>query len=380
VHYYEIESILPFGSFFFLVTYLKERGMEKMIKRLTIITLIIILILSVGCNSKVQEEPSDNNLEQEGKEPAPSESVELEKETINIKIGGLKGPSSMGMIKLIDEKPVLGDNIESEYIIESAPDVLLGKVLNGEIHIAALPINAAAVLYNKTKGAYQAISVNTLSVLYLLEKDGKGIQSFQDLKGEKVYISGKGATPEYAMNYLLIKNGLDPEKDVELIYEMEHSTVASALLGGTAKYAVLPQPFVTTTLMKDKDAKIAIDFQSEWEEVEGENSTLAMTATIVKKEFAEQNREAVAEFIKKYKESVTWTNENPEAAGVLIEKHGILPQAKLAEMAIPKCNIVYIEGEKLEKLLNGFLKVIYDFNPKSIGGQLPDEGFYYKDK
>ncbi len=329
----------------------------KRIFKLTAVSLIIVLsiIAFAGCTAKEVIEP------------------------VTLNVAALKGPTGMGMVKLMEGNEEKQGDIDYEFMVTGAPDELIGKVINGEVDIAALPTNMASVIYKKTNGQIQLAAVNTMGVLYILEK-GNEIKSIADLKGKKIYSSGKGATPDYVLRYILKENGIDPEKDVEIDFTMQHADLATMVAAGDAEIALLPQPFVTTTVMKNKDVRIALDMTEEWNRVAGDGSKLAMGCIVVQKEFAENNKEALNKFLQEYEASVEWVNANHAEAGVLVEKYGILPKAKLAEMAIPKSSIVFVDAEESKDMLNGFYKILFDFNPKSVGGELPGEEFYYIEK
>lgn len=360
-------------------------------KSLTILLSVILLLLSlVGCSSNTKvnnskenvtnNKQTSSNTNKKGEEDNSEAKNKTEEKTgiIDMNIIGLKGPTSIGMIKLFEKNPSLDKNIKSSYSIANTPDLLIGKLFNNEVDIAALPTNVASVIYNKTEGKYKLAAVNTLGVLYVVTKNNIEINNFEDLKGKKINMSGKGSVPDFAFKYLLKKNNLDAEKDIQLDYSLDHSNLAQAVIAGDVDIALLPQPFVTMVTMKNKDIKIALDIQKEWESVEGDKSTLAMGCIVVKDEFAKAHPEAVDTFLEKYEESVNWVNSNPADAGALVEKFEILPKAKMAELAIPKCNIVFINANDSQKVLDNFFKILNDFNPKAVGGKLPDEGFYYK--
>lgn len=295
-------------------------------------------------------------------------------EPVKVNIIGLKGPTSIGMIKLIDEKALNSDKYTVEYSTVEAPDMINGKVLNDEVQIAAVPTNLAAVLFNKTEGKVQFLAQNTLGVLYAV---GKGdITSIEQLEGKKVAISGKGSVPEYAMNYILSQKGLDDK--VSLDYLPDHASVAQSLLAGDIDVAILPQPFVTQVTLKDSDVKILIDLNEEWEEVSNGESVLSMGCLIINKEFAEKNKEFVDEFLKAYEQSVNFVNSNPAEAAKLVEKNEIINNAVLVEKAIPYCNIVFKDAQDAKGEIDTFLKVLFESDNKSVGGKLPDESFYYK--
>jgi NitT/TauT family transport system substrate-binding protein len=158
---------------------------------------------------------------------------------------------------------------------------------------------------------------------------------------------------------------------------LDHASSAAALIGGEIHAALLPQPFVTQVMMKNQDLSIAIDLTKTWEEaVPG--TTMPMGGLLVKTDFAEENPEATASFLAAYQASVDWVNQDPAAASLAIEEAGVLPVAALAEKAIPNSNIVWISGSDMSDTLNPFLAAMESFNPKSIGGSMPDENFYYQ--
>ncbi|HBB29534.1 MAG TPA: hypothetical protein DC000_09890, partial [Clostridiales bacterium] len=233
----------------------------------------------------------------------------------------------------------------------------------------------AAVLYNKTGGNVQFLAQNTLDVLYAV---GKGdITSLEQLEGKKVAISGKGTVPEYAMNYLLSQKGLTDK--VNLDYLPDYAIVAQSLLAGDIDVAILPQPFVTQVTLKNPDMKILIDLNKEWKEASNGESVLSMGCLVINKEFAENNKEFVKEFLKSYEESVNYVNSNPAEAAKLVEKNEIINNATLVEKAIPYCSIVYKNAQDAKGEIKAFLKILFDSDNKSVGGKLPDESFYYED-
>lgn len=294
---------------------------------------------------------------------------------ITVKVAALNGPTGMGMVKMMEEAKDDG-TYNYEFTTVGAPDELSGKIISGEFQIAALPTNMASVIYNKTDGQIQLAAINTLGVLYILE-DGEDIQEIADLKDKKINVSGKGATPDYILQYLLKENGLDAEKDLEIDFSMQHADLAAAVAEGDVSIALLPEPHVTSALMKNENLRVALDVTKEWEKVAGDENPLPMGCIVVQKDFAKDNPKIMKDFLDRYEESVNWVNENHEEAGQLIEKHGILPNGKLAEKAIPKANIVFLDGEKSKSPMNAFLEVLYELNPASVGGKLPDEAFYY---
>ena len=289
-------------------------------------------------------------------------------------VAALKGPTAMGMVKLMSEHE--GDY---NFTIAAAIDEITPKLVKGELDIAAVPANLASVLYNNTQGKVKVLAVNTLGVLYIVE-NGDTVKSVEDLRGRTIFASGKGATPEYALNYLLSANGIDPEKDVTLEYKSEHSECLAALLANEGSVAMLPQPFVTTAQLKQPEVKVVLDMNEEWAKLQegSETPSALITGVLVgRSEFIEKNPQIVSDFLDAYAQSVAFANENAEETAALIGQYDIIPEA-VAKAALPYCSITYIDGEDMQNRLSGYLQVLFDQNPASVGGALPDDAFYYK--
>ncbi len=343
-----------------------------------------------------------------------------------VRVTALKGPTAMGMVPMMESVTGTSNGQNTyTYTITPSVDAVTPALVQGETDIAAVPANLASVLYNNTKGQVQVLAINTLGVLYIAEsgesvqsvsdlkgktiyasgkgaspeyalnyilsanintlgvlyiaESGESVQSVSDLKGKTIYASGKGASPEYALNYILSANGIDPEKDVTIEWKAEHSECVAALSSQEGGIAMLPQPFVTTAQAKNEKLRIALDLTEEWDKVqEGSEAPSAMLTgvVVVRTQFAQEHPEAVNAFLDSYKASVEYANANVEETAELIEAHDIVP-APVARKALPACNIVFIEGDEMKEKLSGYLNVLYEQNPKAVGGQLPGEDFYY---
>ncbi len=290
----------------------------------------------------------------------------------SIRVAALKGPTAMGMTKLMSDDET--ENYPYEFTIAAAVDEISPMIAQGTVDIACVPANLGAVLYSKTEGKVQTLAVNTLGVLYIVE-NGESVNTVADLKGKTIYSAGKGATPEYALNFILTSNGLDVEKDVNIEWKSEHAECLAALLADENSVAMLPQPFVTTAQAKNEGVRVALDLNNEWDNL-GVASSLLTGIVIARKDFVEQNPDAVKEFLSRYKDSVDYVNGNIDEAAALIEKYDIVPAA-VAKKAIPECNIVCITGEEMKTKLSGYLQVLFDQLPQSVGGAMPADDFYF---
>ncbi len=285
-----------------------------------------------------------------------------------IRIAALKGPTGMGMVKLADKQNYPNYTVS----IEASPDALNPRIISGEVDVAAVPVNLASVLYNKLDGDISVLAVSTLGVLYVVEA-GSEVNSVADLAGKTVYATGQGATPEYILNYLLDKNGV--AGSVEVNYVGEHAALATMLANGSAEIGMLPEPNVTSTLAGNDDLRIALNLTEEWNKVC--STELVQGVVIARKSFVNEHPEAIEQFLREYEKSSAFVNENIDEAAKLIVDAGILGNVEIAKKAIPNCNISFSKGEAMHKAVEGMLAVLFEANPKSIGGKLPDKDFYY---
>lgn len=320
-----------------------------------------------GCGTQKAADAGD-----EGKKDAAAEPVA-------VRAAALKGPTAMGLVKFMSEVDAgnLKDEDYSFQIVASADEVapLISK---SEVDIAAVPANLASVLYNKTSGAVRVIAVNTLGVLYICEL-GDTVNTVADLRGKTIFSAGKGATPEYALEYVLRANGLDPTVDVTIEWKSEHAECVAALAQDATAIAMLPQPFVTTAQAKNDQIRVALDLNQEWAaacEAEGRDGKLITGVAAVRSEFADAHPEAVDAFLGHYRESVEFVNANTDEAAALVGGYDIVPEA-VAKKALPACNITFVDGADMKAQLSGYLEVLADQNADAVGGKLPGDDFYY---
>ena len=308
-------------------------------------------------------------------------------ESVNVRVAALKGPTAMGMVKLMSDYAPVEEALEDkenvvtagggntyEFILAASADEVSPKLMQGELDIACVPANLASVLYNRTDGGIVTLAVNTLGVLYIVE-NGNSVQSMADLAGRTIVASGKGSTPEYALNYLLEQNGVKPMDDVIVDWKSEHSECVSALATGAATIAMLPQPFVTVAQSKLPDLRVALDLTEEWDALDN-GSALLTGVVVARREVVESNPAAVEAFLSDYAASVEWVNANTADAAALIGDYGIV-EAAVAEKALPYCNIVCITGTEMKDKLSGYLQVLCDADTASVGGAMPGDDFYY---
>lgn len=302
-------------------------------------------------------------------------SIPMEK---SVNVAALKGPTAMGLVKLMeDSNNGAIDGVNYSFTLEGAPDAIVPLLVKGDVDIACIPANLAAVLFNNTNGKIKILGINTLGVLYIVQYGDEAIRSLVDLKGKVIYSAGKGSTPQYSLEALLNGYGLEIGKDVEIEWKSEHAECVAALVktgGDGSAVSMLPQPFATSAMMQNSNIAIAVDLNDEWEELTSD--PLITGVVVARSDFIEENPTLVENFLKEYKKSVDYVNSCIEGAASLIGKYGIIAE-NVALNAIPLCNIVLIRGKEMVSALDEYFKTLYSFNENSVGGSVPTDALYY---
>ena len=293
-----------------------------------------------------------------------------------VRVGSLKGPTSMGLVYLMDKAQKGETENHYEFTMTGAADELVGKIASGDLDIALIPANVASVLYTKTQKNVTVLDINTLGVLYVVASDDS-ITSVADLKGKTVYMTGKGTTPEYVMTYLLKENGL-AAGDVDLQFKSEATEVASLLKENPDAIGVLPQPFATAACIQNEALKPVVDLTEAWNALNQDSGSMLVTGvTIVRSDFLRENRAPIQMFLEDHKESAQYAVDHVDETAELVAAAGIVEKAPIAKKALPYCNIVCMTGQEMKDALSGYLNVLYEQDAKSVGGQLPGDEFYY---
>lgn len=298
-------------------------------------------------------------------------------EKVTVKVGALKGATTLGLLPL-EDKAANGEAGENyEFSMMTAADELLPMMIKGELDIALLPSNVASILYQKTNGGVTVIDINTLGVLYMVSGDSS-ITGVEDLEGRTIYLTGKGTTPDYVLHYILSGNGMDADSDCTLEYKSEATEVAALLAENPDAIGLLPQPFVTAACAQNDALSVILDMNAEWEKLQGEDGSRLVTGvTVVRNEFLQEHENAVAAFMEEHQASAQSMNSDVENGAKLAAASEIIAKEPIALKAIPKCNITYIDGADMKQALSGYLEVLYEQNPESIGGAMPGDDFYY---
>lgn len=301
---------------------------------------------------------------------------ETKEETAEMNVYVLAGPTGVGAMNLWAKSDAGETANIYHFTMPAANDEVVAAIAKGEADIAAVATNMASTLYNKTEGGVTVLAVNTLGVLSLLS-NGEEIATIADLKGKTIYAPGQGANPEYILRYVLQKNGLNPDTDVTIRFVGEGSELVSVWQSEPDAVIMAPQPVATTILMKHEGSRKVMDMTEEWNKVSGGESTLMMGCVIVRNEFLAEHKGAVDTFLREYAASIEAAQSDVSATAVLCEQYGLIPKAALAEKAIPQCGLTFVSGSEMKTQLGGYLQVMFDANPKSVGGALPADDFYY---
>lgn len=353
----------------------------KKLKSVLAVLLVAVMVLSLAACTGNKDNTAQTTT------AAPEATTEAVPESQQVKVAAIKGPTGMGMVKLFEDN-------HYKFTLTGDPTEIVSLITTGAVDIAACPLNLAANLYKKTGGKIQMLGLNTLGVLYVVT-NGVTVNSLKDLSGKTVYLTGQGATPEFIVNDLLKKNGL--ENDVKLEYLSEHSELVAKMASGGVQVAILPEPYVSVAGSKLKDMTVALNLTDEWSKV-NPDASLAMGCVIARSEFIEENPDAVKKFIADNKASVEYVNVNPVEAAAKIVSHGILDEGAFsvsedlsgnklekakqekATAVITRCNIVFIDGEQMIATANANFKVYFDADKTSIGGEMPADTLYYVEK
>lgn len=306
---------------------------------------------------------------QEEQEPPPR----FTPEEVSFSVVTLRGPTGVGLVEAMQEEQI-SENVQVEWEVAGAPDIAVSRLLSGEADLVTLPSNVAAQLFNR--GADVAVAGTTLwGVMYLVGPEG-AVSSWEDLRGETVYTLARGATPDVLFRFLLSESGVDPEEEVTIDYSYGHVELAQLAAAGNVSLAVLPEPFVTQVTMRNSEMRVLLDFQESWKSVTGSNRSYPQTVFVARRSVAEASPEAFALLMDRIRDSLRYAVTNPIETAALTEESEVGLPAAVTETAIPRLNIRYEGAGEAREAIDGYLQLLYDFNPRSVGGAVPGDPFY----
>lgn len=327
---------------------------------------VLSLSLLAGCGQEGDTAPAAEENQQESVQAGYEEGL-------TTRIAALKGPTAMGLVCLMDDNQA--EDAPYTFELYTSGDEIVPLIAQGEVDVALIPTNLAATLYQRTEGGVQVLDVNAGNVLYVVSHD-ETLNSLEGLKGKTVYMTGKGTSPDWTLQYLLGKAGIAAD-ELTIEFKSEATEVVSALAQDSTAVGVLPQPFATVAMMQDQELSLNFPLENAWKEYSPDGSGIATGVTVVRTAFAEEHPAAVAQFVADHQQSVAAAEEDPARAAQLIEEAGIV-KAAVAQQVIENFNpMTATAGEEMQSWVSGYLEMLYEIAPDAVGGQLPDEGFYY---
>jgi len=349
----------------------------KLAKAVAVLLITLVLLGALAAcapagNQDAVTTPADDAVVTTPADDVTTPAEDVKDDTV-IRIGGMTGPTSIGLVKVMEDNDAGTAKNKYDFTIVGAADEITPKLIKGELDIAALPANVASVLYNNTDGKVKLLAINTLGVLYIVQK-GETVASVADLRGKTIYATGKGQTPEFTLRYILSRNGIDPDNDVTIEFKSEPAEIVGILKNGNG-IAMLPQPFVTVAQGSVEGLRVALSMVDEWNALET-GSQFVTGVLAVRRDFAEKYPQQLSAFLDEYKASIEYANTNVAETALLVEQYGIV-KAAVAEKALPKCNIAFYEGAEMKSVIEGYYEVLFAQNPASVGGALPGDDFYY---
>lgn len=342
--------------------------MKKYVALISAVLLLVAMLAGCGNNPDSSSAPEGDGHNQP---------------KTNINITAIAGPTGVGLVNLMQSQKDGKASNNYTFNVVSAPDQAVAAIVNGSADIAAVPTNLASSLYKRTDGKVKVLAVNTLGVLDILA-NGETITKIADLKGKTIYTSGQGANPEYILKYVLERNGLTPGKDVKIEFVADNDALATLMINGTAKIAMVPEPKASAILTQNKNVTRVLNMTDEWQKKDGKflsatevEGTLMMGCVVARTDFVLKNESAVKAFLAEYEASINAATTDISTAATLCETFGIIPKAAIAKAAIPHCNLVYVSGMTMKRELSAYLKILHGYDPASVGGELPKDSFYY---
>ena len=336
-------------------------------KRTIAFLLCAVMVLGLAACGKPAASSSDVSGSVSGdiSTPAP--------ETV-VNVMAMTGPTGVGAAKLMADSAAVGDAAPYHFSVVTANDEVGAALAKGEVDIACIATPVAANLYNKT-GNITVLSVNTLGVLYILEK-GNSVTDVASLRGKTIYATGQGANPEFVINHLLTANGIDPAKDVTIEW-MTAQEVTAKMVQSDNGVCLLPVPAATALMVKDSAVREALNVGTEWDKIS--QSPLVMGCAVVRNDFLREHPALVEQFLTDYEASINYMNDaaNLTQAAEYVAQFGIAANPAIAAKAIPQCNLTYTAGAEMRDAIQSYYEVLFEANPASIGGGIPDDGFYY---
>ncbi len=338
-----------------------------------LITMLIFSLLA-GCAPSAPTETTAPTTTEAPTTVQATEETTQAVEPLNLKVAMPAGAPTLSIVKAMKEKPVLDEAVTVDYEMVKSPDLMASKLINGELDVAIVPSNLAIKLYNKGID-YKYAATGVWGILYIVSSEE--INGWQALKGKTITMIGRGLTPDIVTRHILKANGLEPDVDVKFDYVDGATNLAPLFISGKSTLSIMPEPMLTKVLMKKPDSKILFNLQEEWKSATGTTDSYPQAGMLIKGDLIANHPELAKAFLDIYSISISWLNKNPEKAGAYADELEIGLPGKLVSKAIPRMNLMFKNAADSKVALETYYQILFDVNPKAIGGKMPDDNFYF---
>ena len=196
------------------------------------------------------------------------------------------------------------NGMEIELSTGQGADAVMTAVLANQCDIGFAGPEASIYVYNEGKEDYTQVfaQMTKKDGSLLIARNETDNFSWQDLKGKTVIPGRKGGVPYMTLEYVLRKNGIDPQKDVILDDSIKFDLMAGAFASGNADYVTLFEPTASLTQQEGKGYIVA--------SVGEEAGEIPYTAYFAKKSYIENNQETIQKFTNSIYQGQQWVKEH----------------------------------------------------------------------
>lgn len=272
------------------------------------------------------------------------------------------GTPAVAISKFVKEDTEI-DGVEIEANIQKTTDALVAEVLKGEVDMAIVPSNLALQVYKKGLDYKVAATIGWGS-LYLISTED--ITDIEDIKGKEIYNTGKGLTPDIVCKEIFNSKGIE-ENDVDYTYVSAASELAPLIIGGKAKFAVVPEPILTTVMNKNSNIKIILELNKEWANINGVDKGYPQSTLIIKESFYNENKKIANKVLESIEDSVKWVNENQSEVGDICETVGVTIDKNIVEKALERANLKFYNIKDTKDEYRIYFKFLEDSEQSGEG-------------
>ena len=293
----------------------------------------------------------------------------------DVRVKTYNGLPAISICKLIKEEDNIKSSYKTSYTIESNDKKLAESLNKEEVDIAVVPTDMAAKVYNKNY-SYQIYASIGQGSYYLVTSDPEVTGFNSTLINKEIAIAGENSMTDNIVKAILKKNNID-ETLVKFKYTNTVPELVKTLTLGEIYTGIVPETSLTSLLYKHSGLKILASTNDAYENTFDISEGYPQFSVIVRKDFADNNKEYVNKFLFKLKESIEFVNNNPLQAGAYGEELKIPIKPQILSKAIKRCNLKFIEIDKFKQNYEYFFDILYNYNNEAVGGTVPDESIYH---